>query len=84
MPNATKPAANGKLVVPARAAELVQVAPLKSAPAPVATNLTTTELGFTPVRVLLIKSEFTDSDARALGVSKQEQHEINCSSGEKV
>ena len=84
VPKATMPGANGNPGVLTSAAELVQLVPVNSAPAPVASNLITTELGLTPVSVLLIKSSVTDRDANAFGVSKHEQQEMSCSSGENA
>ena len=49
-----------------------------------ASNLITTELGLTPVSVLLVRSSLTESEFRPFGVTRQEQHEINCSSGENA
>jgi len=67
---------------------VVPQASMPPAKAPVpgkeATSLTTTEVGLTPVRVLLIRSLSTDRETSAFGVTRQEQQEINCSSGENV
>ena len=49
-----------------------------------ASNLITTEFGLTPVSVLLVRSSLTDSEFSPFGVTRQEQQEINCSSGEKA
>ena len=54
------------------------------APPVVERSFTTTEVGCAGVSVLLTKSELTDSETSAFGVTVQEQHEISCSSGEKV
>ena len=56
VPYASMPIADGNPAVPAKAALLAQLFPVKLAPAPVVTTLTTTELGRTPVSVLLTKS----------------------------
>lgn len=82
VPNANRPGANGNAADPAVAALFVQLMPVYVGPAPVLTNFTTTEFGFTPVSVLLITSSFTDKETNPLGVIRQEQQEINCSSGE--
>lgn len=66
------------------AALLVQLVPVPPVPARVARSLITTEFGRTPVSVLLIKSFCAESETSPFGVTRQEQHEINCSSGEKV
>ena len=85
VPQATIPAASlNPLTLPATAALFVQDAPAKSELALVATILMTTELGRTPVRVLLIKSLLTDREINPFGVIRQEQHDTNCSSGEKA
>jgi hypothetical protein len=44
----------------------------------------TREFGCTEVTVLAIRSLFTESDTRPLGVTRVEQQEINCSSGAKT
>lgn len=49
-----------------------------------ATNFKTMDVGTPGVRVLLIRSLRTDSEASPFGVTGQEQQEINCSSGENV
>jgi hypothetical protein len=46
--------------------------------------LTTTEVGITPVNVLLARSFFTERETKAFGVTGHVQQEINCSSGENV
>ena len=86
VPYASMPPTIGKAVPPkvASAALLVQVVPVKVSDAPVFTNFITTELGRTPVKVLLTRSLFTDSETSPLGVIRQEQQEINCSSGENA
>ena len=84
VPKANMPLASGNVAEPANAALLVQLPPAKLAPAPVLTSFTTTELGRTPVRVLLIRSLFTESEANPFGVIRQEQQETNCSSGENA
>jgi hypothetical protein len=67
---------------------VVPQASIPPAKAPVsgtdATSLTTADVGMTPVKVVLSKSAFSESDAKPFGVTKQEQHETNCSSGENV
>ena len=84
VPKASTPPASGKGAVPAKAAELVQLVPVKLAAAPVFTSFTTIELGRTPVSVLLIMSWFTESDTKPLGVMRQEQQLTSCSSGENA
>lgn len=86
VPYASIPFTIGKAVPPmvASAALLVQVVPVKVSVAPVFTSFMTTELGRTPVRVLLIRSLVTESETSPFGVIRQEQQEINCSSGEKA
>lgn len=86
VPYASIPFTIGKAVPPivASAALLVQVVPVKVSVAPVFTSFMTTELGRTPVRVLLIRSLVTESETNPFGVIRQEQQEINCSSGEKA
>ncbi len=84
VPKASMPPASGKLVPPANAALFVQFVPVKPAPAAVLTSFTTTELGRTPVSVLLIKSLLTESETSPFGVNKQEQQETSCSSGENA
>ena len=69
---------------PATAALFVQVDPTKPAPAPVGTTFTITEFGLTPVSVLEIISAFTDRETKPFGVTRHEQQEISCSSGEKA
>ena len=64
----------------AMAAELAQDRPTGT----VASNLITIDVGTAGVSVLLIRSFFADSDTSPFGVTGHEQHEINCSSGEKV
>ena len=84
-PQATKPVfVILKAGVPASAALLVQLVPVPPVPAMVAINFTTTEFGRIPVNVLPSRSVVTDKEARPFGVIKQEQQEINCSSGEKA
>ena len=84
VPKANMPFASGNAAEPANAALLVQFVPVNPTPAPVLTSFTTTELGRTPVRVLLIKSLLTDREAKPLGVIRQEQQDTNCSSGENA
>jgi hypothetical protein len=66
------------------AALFVQLVPLPPDAASVDTNLMTSDVGLTPVMVLDTRSEFTEMLTRALGVTRQEQQEINCSSGENA
>jgi len=47
-------------------------------------SLITIEVGTPGVRVLLIKSLRAEREAKPSGVTRQLQHEISCSSGEKV
>lgn len=68
----------GKPGLPAAAALLPHEVPR------VAKSLTTIEFGRMPVRVVLIRSSTTDSAARPLGVTRQEQHDTICSSGENA
>ena len=84
VPNARSPGASGKLVDPAIAALELQEVPVNVGPAPVFTSFTTTEFGRTPVNVLLSRSLTTDRELKPLGVTRQEQQAINCSSGEKA
>jgi hypothetical protein len=63
---------------------LPQLVPVKAAPAPVERTFMTREFGCTEVTVLAIRSLFTESDTRPLGVTRVEQQEINCSSGAKT
>src|SRR5450631_2685495 len=49
-----------------------------------ATSLTTMDVGTPGVRVLLIKSLRAERETSAFGVTRQEQQDINCSSGENV
>ena len=65
------------------AALLTQLVPEPPGPARVAIRFTTTELGWTPVRVLAIRSFTTDNVATPSGVMRQEQHDASCSSDEK-
>ena len=48
----------------------------------VETTFTTTDDGRMGVSVLLMRSSTTENDASPLGVTRQEQQETNCSSGE--
>ena len=80
VPQASKPGTAKKLPDPAVAALLVQLPALVV----VLSSFTTTELGLTPVKVLLTKSRFTDRFTSPLGVTWQEQQEISCSSGENA
>jgi hypothetical protein len=48
------------------------------------TSFTTTELGRTPVSVLLVKSFTTERETNPLGVTTQEQQDTSCSSGENA
>src|SRR5579864_6655304 len=82
VPHASIPAARSPPV--AVAALLVQLVPVPPVPASVDTSLTTTELGRTPVKVLLTRSLFTDKETRPFGVTRQEQQETSCSSGENA
>src|SRR5271165_374443 len=66
------------------AALLVQLDPDPPVPARVETSFTTTELGRTPVKVLLTRSLFTDKETKPFGVTRQEQQETSCSSGENA
>lgn len=84
VPHPRTPGAKGNAGEPASAALLVHAAPLKAGPAPVLTSLTTTELGRIPVSVLLTKSLLIERETSAFGVTRHEQHEINCSSGESA
>ena len=77
---ACKPAASGL----GAAARFVQLVPLPPGPAKVESSFTTIELGRTPVSVFAMMSWSTERDTKPFGVTKQEQHEINCSSGEKA
>lgn len=83
VPNARSPGANGKLVDPAIAALELHEVPVYVGPAPVFTSFTTTELGRTPVKVLLRRSLTTDRELKPLGVTRQEQQAINCSSDKR-
>ena len=90
-PQASIPLAIGKGAAPpgteANAALLVQEVappPATATLASVLSSLITTELGRMPVKVLLTRSPFTDKDTKPLGVIRQEQQEINCSSGENA
>jgi hypothetical protein len=62
----------------------VQSVPLPPVPAIVDNNFTAIEPGRTPVNVLLVRSFTTDKEASPFGVTRQEQQEINCSSGENA
>ena len=75
-------AISGFAALPATAAALVQLVPVKFALAPVGITFTTTELGRTPVSVLLTMSFLIDSDTSPFGVTRQEQQLTSCSSGE--
>jgi hypothetical protein len=46
--------------------------------------LMTTEVGITPVSVFCVRSRVTPRLAKPFGVTRQEQHEISCSSGENA
>src|SRR2546422_7673202 len=50
----------------------------------VESSFTTIEFGRTPVSVLLTRSLLAERDTSPLGVIRQEQQEINCSSGENA
>ena len=50
----------------------------------IATSLTTTDVGTTFVRVLLVRSRLTPRLATEFGVMVQVQQEISCSSGAKA
>ena len=78
MPQAASPGDNPACEI--ADAELVQLPPTGA----VATSFTTTEVGTAGVSVLLVKSLLTDSDTSPFGVTGQEQHDTNCSSGEKA
>ena len=84
MAKACIPVVIGKVADPACAALFVHAMPVKVGPAPVVTNFTTMEFGLVPVNVLATKSLLTEREANPLGVIKQEQHDTNCSSGEKA
>ena len=84
VPKERMPPASGKASVPANAALLVQAVPVKPGPAAVFTNFTTTELGRTPVSVLLTRSWLTERETKPFGVIKHEQQETSCSSGENA
>ncbi len=73
--HASMPGTN--VAVVAFAAELLQLPPTGT----VAKSLTTTDLGTLGVRVLLIKSFFTDNDTRPFGVTGQLQQAISSSVG---
>ena len=49
-----------------------------------ARTFTTSAEGIAGVSVLLARSFFAESDTRPLGVTGQEQHDTNCSSGVKA
>ena len=66
------------------AALLLQDVPEPPVPAKVASSLTTIEFGRIPVRVLLTRSLFPVRFTSPFGVTKQEQQEISCSSGENA
>ena len=76
VPQASIPDAMG----PGDAAELAQLPPTGAD----ASNLITIDVGTAGVSVLLIRSARADSETSPLGVTGQEQQEINCSSGENV
>ena len=84
VPHAASPVANGNPAEPASAALFEQLVPVKPAPAPVLTSFIITEFGVTPVSVFLVRSFFTDRETSPLGVTKQEQHDTNCSSAENA
>src|SRR5947209_1128790 len=84
VPHAARPGARVFPAVPAVAALLLQLVPDPPAPARVETSLMATELGLTPVSVLLIRSFTTDSETSPFGVTRQEQQDTSCSSGEKA
>jgi hypothetical protein len=71
VPQASMPDASG----PGAAAELVQLVPPAGTDA---RSLMTMEFGTAGVRVLLMRSVFAESDTSPLGVTGQEQQEINC------
>src|SRR5882672_4979671 len=77
-PHAARPGARVRLVT--RAAELVQVPPEGT----VANSLITIEDGVAGVRVLLVRSFFTDSETSPSGVTGHEQQATICSSGENA
>src|ERR1700689_5790041 len=70
-----------RLAVVAPAAELVQLVPLPSPPARLASSFTVTEVGTTPVRVFTVRSLLTPRLTVWSGVTRQEQHEISSSPG---
>ena len=72
VPQARKPAA----VAPG--VDALQAAPV------LARSFTTMDVGCAGVSVLLTRSELAERETRAFGVTTQEQHDINCSSGENV
>ena len=72
------------VAVPAVAALLLQEVPEPPVPAKVASSLITIEFGRIPVRVLLTRSLFPVRFTSPFGVTKQEQQEISCSSGENA
>lgn len=80
VPHADRPFARGFPGVPA--VDAVQLG--ATADALVAISLTTREVGLPGVKVLLAKSLFAEIELRPSGVTKHEQHETNCSSGEKA
>src|ERR1700689_3601742 len=73
-----------RLAVVAPAAELVQLVPLPSPPARLASSFTVTEVGTTPVRVFTVRSLLTRRLTVWSGVTRQEQHEISSSPGSNV
>src|SRR5579871_1782598 len=77
LPQATMPVASVAVAVD----EASQTFPVAGM---LASSLTTTEFGMAGVRVLLIRSFFTESDTNPFGVTRQAQQEISCSSGENV
>ena len=84
---AAMPGARGNDGDPARAAEFVQVFPVKSGaaavpPVAVESSLITNESG--RIASVLSRSRLMESDARLLGVIRQEQQETNDSSGVKA
>jgi len=83
VPQAANPSAS-VAVVTAVEALFVQSVPLPPVPATVDNNFTAIEPGRTPVSVLLVRSFTTDNEASPFGVTRQEQQEISCSSGENA
>ena len=79
VPKAAMPV-TGKLV-PVPTVDALQEAAVVPADA---NSLITIDVGTPGVRVLLIKSLRAEREISAFGVTRQEQQEINCSSGENV